>query len=140
MTNDEAKALGLRAVECQGWRWLPGMLVRQSVNIEIHFEGVKVVQPAGRNWRFLTLTDSGSLSCAGNTLPDDRNTYLPDLSDPCTLGGLLHLVREAWGDDAIYTIPEMGLTGWACCTRRMTGRGPSEAAALVAALEAAPER
>ena len=107
--------LARRAVACKGWRWLSGM---------------RGIAADGRTDRIMDDSE------ARQTNAD----LLPDLSDPCTLGGLLHLVREAWGDDAIYTIPEMGLTGWACCTRRMTGRGPSEAAALVAALEAAPER
>ena len=68
--------------------------------------------------------------------------WLPDLTDPATVGCLLALVREAWGN------PEMGPAGvdgrWAVALVRensRTGRivvRDTEAAALVAALDAAP--
>ena len=69
----------------------------------------------------------------------------PDTDDPATLGGLLALVREAWpsdrtfGSEVAWTIEDPELDGWVC---GVPGGGQfdgvSEAAALVAALEAAP--
>jgi hypothetical protein len=121
--------LGKRAVACKKWRWMPGMLVR----------------------------------CPGYQSRLDEDTFgwnivvegwLPDLSDPATLGCLLALVREAWstaasprpglpGYDAgrIYVEPHAG--GWHACWPNGTRLGSSrtentEAGALVAALEAAP--
>ena len=76
------------------------------------------------------------------------NCGLPDLTDPATLGCLLALVREAWADPYAYTLPSpspSGLTSdWLVESPRSgnacLGDGNaqwSEAAALVAALEAA---
>lgn len=71
-------------------------------------------------------------------LPPD---HLPDLSDPATLGALLAIVREAWGS-TFHIIPQ---GGWLAQGARLPNGAtvnlgicePSEAAALVAALEAA---
>lgn len=69
---------------------------------------------------------------------------LPDLSDPATLGCLLALVREAWGDPWAHTASSYQ-EGWVVCAsqdrRIFAGYDDglaSEAEALVAALEAAP--
>ena len=75
--------------------------------------------------------------------------WLPDLDDPATVGCLLALVREAHQKPGIYTRRRHGLgdhRAWACFddgTQLMdswaiTLSGPTEAAALVAALESAP--
>jgi hypothetical protein len=74
--------------------------------------------------------------------------HFPDLTDPATLGCLLALVREAWGD------PAMSVTAGYTKDRKVEWEVEhphpdslpealwtyfdSEAAALVAALEAAP--
>jgi hypothetical protein len=66
---------------------------------------------------------------------------LPDLTDPATLGCLLALVREAWSQPSATTLAHHGrwyvvhadvdASSWlAVC--------PTEAEALIAALEAAP--
>lgn len=75
---------------------------------------------------------------------------LPDLSDPCTLGGLVALVRGAWGRPYAHVAKAHG-GPWILCdiigqplhtglvdTGEVVG-GDTEAEALVAALEAAPE-
>lgn len=83
---------------------------------------------------------------------------LPNLSDPATLGCLLALVREAWGDPSLYVrrgsttrksdgVRAWEVLGWLDPSRSPDGRGgswsgwgyASEAEALVAALEAAHE-
>lgn len=75
----------------------------------------------------------------------DRLHALPDLTDAATLGCLLALVREAWGDASAYCYRGGGdeLTGtWHVTidqrTHRVSRRGKSEAESLVATLEAAP--
>jgi len=68
--------------------------------------------------------------------------WLPDLTDPATLGCLLALVREAWGDQHLHV--GRRIAGWGVWTSQSTplpecvGKGDTEAEALVAALDAAP--
>ena len=142
MTAD-ALDLARRAVACPGWRWMPRMRAALgSVDTgdvaAVGSIGVAVVWDweLGAEWHD----------------PDD---LLPDLTDPATLGCLLALVREAWGDTgecgrvSVYATrsPTLHALGgnqpWAVCVSPpiIEGRvyhGPTEAAALVAALEAAP--
>jgi len=111
--TEEQIALARRAVACKGFRWLPGMLTT---------EGMRVV-----------------VRCFNDdNEPDDD---IPDLTDPATLGCLLALVREAWGDPTIRTQASgpywIGANqGW--CGYEITDEQSTEAHALVAALEAAP--
>ena len=67
---------------------------------------------------------------------------LPDLTDPCTLGGLLALVTAAYRWEMLPYMDSKGDWG---VRRAIPGYGPiipsthrTKAAALVAALEAAP--
>jgi hypothetical protein len=62
----------------------------------------------------------------------------PDLTDPATLGCLLALVREAWGDPSMHCAPDLESGWWTLWGIKHDERAPTEAAALVAALEAAP--
>jgi len=117
MTEQQNIELGKRAVSCKGWRWLPGMLGRRD-NI-----GIRYTPGRGFSW---------------------RDGMVPDLRDPCTLGGLLHLVREAWGDPRLVTGRAHGFwcVIWGNVLTAEIGalsvNAESEAEALVCALEAAP--
>jgi len=101
--------LAKRAVACKHWRWMPGMLA--IVGVE----------------RQRVLSDKLP------AYPD----WIPDLDDPATIGCLLALVREAWGQPRLHARPDGHW--W-----RMHADEPaalvyaSESEALVAALEAAP--
>lgn len=69
------------------------------------------------------------------------NPDLPDLTDPATVGCLLALVREAWGDPHICAVatPDFhNLPMWIVPISGGMCSGDTEAEALVAALEAAP--
>ena len=67
---------------------------------------------------------------------------VPDLSDPCTLGGLLYLVREAWGSAGVDI--RLMKRGWEVRAGNgkcwHDGNTPTFLHALVAALEAAPTK
>lgn len=134
MTPDQID-LARRAVACKGWRWMPGMRLECG--------------------DILIWSDEDRWHCGNNETwtrwrhdrigQADRGS-LPDLSDPATLGCLVALVREAWGDPGFYAaqgstkIKGTDIFGWdtfgylhgkSC--KGMLYR--SEAEALVAALE-----
>ena len=73
----------------------------------------------------------------------DRDEIIKQANEcPATLGCLLALVREAWGDPAITVVPR-GATVWAVVYagwlhKKAIACGATEAEALVAALESAP--
>jgi len=111
MTPDELRALADRVVACRHWRPMRGMRDLQ-----------------GRTW---------TPDLLWRWHPHDR----PDLSDPATVGCLLALVREAWGDPALYVMRAGGdeaLGVWHARWGTSSRRGATEAEALVVALEAAP--
>ncbi len=126
MTDSEALELGREAVGCPGWRWVPGMQ---------RLDGHRYLGDG--EWARATPTGPQT----GLHAPGQ----VPDLRDPCTAGGLLALVREAWGDPAAYCYRGGGCeqTGvWHVSidlgTHRVARRGPTEVHALVSALRAAP--
>ena len=120
--------LARRAIACKHWRWLPGMLTADGARLL--FENrvcVLLAQP----WAEVEICRH-TLDCTG---------ALPDLTDPATLGALLALVREAWGDPLMQAMNAGG--GWvgfrpAPIWTDKEGCYETEAEALVAALEAAP--
>jgi len=79
---------------------------------------------------------------------DPKGGEEPDFADPATLGCLLAAVREAWQAPYMHVV-WMGNTpagpstsSWwsACIDCRVVGHGPTEADALIAAIEAAAAR
>jgi hypothetical protein len=111
---EEIEELARRVVFCWRWRWMPGMAYSRG-----QYRHQRAV-------------------CGGNY---DINC-IPDLTDPATLGCLLALVREAWGD-GVYLLPD---GGWYVKGARLKNGSSinlgicasTEAEALVAALKAAP--
>ena len=127
--TDEMLALARRAVACKGWRWMPGMLTDEG-------RRVMRVWPDDLGIKWSHLLD--------NRVVRDADA-LPDLTDPATLGCLLALVREAWGADFIDVVCEQANDledgGYVWRVNLPWGKGtcgPTEAEALVTALEAAP--
>ena len=109
--SETTEDLGRRAVACKHWRWMRGMFTNTGFLIES--------EPHGR-----------TMGKLGRT---------PDLTDPATLGCLLALVREAWGESWVHT--RRYNSEWECAVGMPGNKsffGATEAEALVAALEAAP--
>lgn len=123
--------LARRAVACTHWRWVPGMLTSCRVRVTEGGADYLIGHKSGAT------RDGGGWVDTG-----DSAGFLPDLDDPATIGCLLALVREAWGDPSVSCTMTFG--GWWRVLVMLPDRlvrhyhGPTEAAALVAALEAAP--
>ena len=130
--------LARRAVACDGWRWMPGMLIcPRAGDPAYRIVGVWLVEE----------TQTSTYWKDPAIIPMRRDPIgLPDLTDPATLGCVLALVREAWGDDRISSVANT-IYGTRMILipddasadgERLIGCATTERAALVAALEAAP--
>ncbi|MEN9785525.1 MAG: hypothetical protein RLZZ299_789 [Pseudomonadota bacterium] len=124
--TEEQIALARRAVACRGWRWMAGMLTACSV---------RVIEGGGG---YIIGHRQGATREGGGWVDAEDAGYLPDLTDPATLGCLLALVREAWSNAIVIRIGN----GWfhvEVDERDWYDHNTSSLlAALVAALEAAP--
>ena len=118
--------LARRAVACKRWRWMPGMRTA---------EGWRVIRNRTESSCMAYDENPENWQVAENYFQDNK---LPDLTDPATLGCLLALVREAWGKPDLHARPEG--SRWRMWSFEWPNSmlHPTEAAALVAALEAAP--
>ena len=109
-----------RATACKGWRWMPGMCFGELIGIDVvmrrRVDAYMDAPPVGA---------------------------IPILDDPATLGCMLALVRQAWGRPS-GTVRRWSVDGWYWHAdyddEHVSGKRlyPTEAEALVAALEAAP--
>jgi hypothetical protein len=138
VTDDEAKAIGLRAVACPGWRLMPGV---------VDCDGVRVLRVGEHT---IDAFHPRALGIGGQVVMRAEMLSPPDLRDPATLGCLLALVREAWGDRRLHliTMRRWGHPAWRVVDQHggVPGKdafatiGDTEAEALVATLEAAAAR
>lgn len=152
MTEQEWNELGRRAVACKGWRWMAGMRVVSAGRWRVNSGGEGVVMRTRDGWAtvYEELFEVVA-ECWGAAI---RGELLPDLRDPATLGCMLALVRRAWEDDSelwggrvevhqdhrtVFTAVIAYHEGVSLAHRALARSGRNEAAALVAALEAAPK-
>ena len=126
---ENLEELARRAVACKRWRWMPGMLSAK---------GLRVTRRDSDGYVVGYYED---LSYIAECVPGT----LPDLTDPATLGCLLALVREAHGAPAAYFMGSVKnqwvvhhFTEPEAYWKSLTKWQPTEAEALVAALEVAP--
>lgn len=148
--SESVQDLARRAVACRAWRWVPGMVVVSEWPDCVPSDALR--GPA-RLVRVVKHGDCTEYEWAwtwkngdGGRMPADA---LPDITDPLTVLALLLLVREAWRDEGIAVRGVWegpGLRHWhveaggahGAEFAQLDGAHSSEAAALVAALEAAP--
>lgn len=139
--------LARRAVASPKWKWLPGMLGWRTTHygeqVCVRFvesvESQELLDPRiyERNPSKTPIMPSGHAVVDGWM---EVSTILPDLRDPATLGCVLALLRQTWGDDVWV---QRELDDEYDCYRISDGQfisyaGKTEAEALVTALEAAP--
>lgn len=146
MNKEYWQNLGRRAVSCKAWRWMPGMMAAESAD-RVLIATTRAVT--------VDCIDGNAGYCAGacaakfERIPLSMFSETPDLRDPATLGCLLALVREAWGNPLMFVT--WTTSGWLVVSRshkdpaplrcqmpEMVMRKDTEAAALLDALEAAP--
>ena len=130
------KAQSAALVASKHWRWLPGMAL------------VPVKEwPAGHtriDSRIIAVDPRTGMGPWGSTGYLEMSRWLPDLDDAATIGCLLSLVRDAHGAEVSCFCgksPAMPAPRWTVSRWDSSGRissGTTEAAALVAALLAAP--
>ena len=122
-------ALSRRVVACKGWRWMPGMMRLRATP----------------TWSRDHLKGEGRVTDGGDPWVYEDWPVIPDVTDAATVGCLLALVREAWGDPTLCVVLDTSDGRW--CVERRCGdirvfqhgtQGDTEAEALVAVLEAAP--
>ena len=116
--NEELMELGRRVVACKGWRWMPRM---------VDTDGNTYL--GGDRW----VLDGRVVEVL-----HPRHDAIPDLSDPATVGCLLALVRSVYRGMVHIQWTAIGFcvdTGHHAFDQ---ARYPTFAAALVAALDAAP--
>ena len=122
--------LARRAVACKGWKWLPGMRTTDGMRV-IHDPHLWPDRPCAI--REGTWVDTA--------VPRPLGDHLPDLTDPATLGCLLALVQEAWGDPKASPDWDAHAEKWVVVVfdrRERRFLAETSAEALVAALEAGP--
>lgn len=149
MSDDLAR----RAVACRHWQWMPGMLIQTVGGPTDRIAGIDSTYIHA--WAESQQTENPRGMWIRYRLDRMKKHGVPDLTDPTTLGCLLALVREAcephrapgdWPMVCTYQsqAKKWGVGAWLNESGKATFAAlvlptyASEAAALVAALEAAP--
>jgi hypothetical protein len=133
--NAERLEIARRLVACKGWAWLPGMrAIGRWENLEITEWNSR---EAGR------CPDGGFPLGIWHDVAAEWG-WIPDLDDDLTRLGVLAVVRQAWSSRFAGTGQEwcdgIGDTGrWSCYVVGVEFNGDTEDAALLAAMEAAPQ-
>jgi hypothetical protein len=132
MSNTELKTyltlvqLAKIVVGSPNWRWMPGMLAGV---------GFRVQHVGGDNQPVYGVGEKS------HKWATNLGYWVPDLTDPATMGCLTQLVREAWGDCTANASYNHRRLRWEVAALPNTGRlfhGDTEAEALVSALVEAP--
>jgi hypothetical protein len=145
MTDAEAKALGLRALEA-GFQWAPGVRLGDA-DETYRLTFARYVGDDDDEGATPVLHPAGDGIGPGWGWPADGSGWWPDFRDAATMGVLVAQVRERSKDPGAYALPYGAddAVHWWCVyvwdkareMRLHRGRYSDEAGAWVAALEAA---
>lgn len=148
--TDEQMDMARAFVACPKWRWLKGMSAAGMVYYDgrRHFGSfiVAAVAPDGRPAAEMGRKITARKFTREFCIIDDA---LPDLADPVTVAAVLVVVREEWDSAGAFAMPfrasdpggpwsVLGGPRNGQASMDIIGSGPSELAALLAALQAAP--
>lgn len=114
-------------------RWLPGMRMISPTSRGRVIEGTE-------NTPYMVWHGEGATT-EGGGWHDQEVPFgaAPDFNDPATLGCLLALARERWGNAEMYTTPNLVDGSWFCSLAfDRAFAGETEVEAILTALEAAP--
>lgn len=147
VTQGLLEELGARAVVCEGWEWLGGMKMlteHDDPTYRLTYIPGEYTDEKPEVSPVRVLVPGGGDCAPAWGWPSEDSGWKPDLSDPATVGCLLQLVRKKHGVE-VYTHPvtdEKNPTKWEVelslrWGRRLIAAAPTEAEALVAALESA---
>lgn len=92
MTPEE---LGRRAVACKHWRFLPGTRIVGN-NTMGRPMSLRLLNIPGSAWPEFWVAETRNANEVSFMKGVEEAGFLPDLSDPATLGCLVALVEEAW--------------------------------------------
>lgn len=132
--ENSLEELSRRVIRCTNWRWMPGMKDMEGWRLYREVVGFTAQDKDGK-----TVTGWDAIGGEWEYHQVAHFPKLPDLSDPATLGCLLTLVREAWGQSAWCQFED---GEWNCFVidneQLVYFIGSTEAKALVKALENKP--
>ena len=137
MTDEELK-IARAFVACGQWVWMPGMLTDCGYRLVRRERGAM-----SGMWRITQHAPERHLDCVDVA----RHGFIPDITDPCTKGGILQVMANAHGV-SINDVHVLRTTGrvWSVwifrpddSSYRVATHLPSRVEALLHALQAAPE-
>ena len=135
-TNETLARRWLASKHWGGWR--AGMAVPGGLSEDFPHQAIVVfASKSGRCIDIYTETSGGDVQAWDLVFPAD-GWAAPDLDHPGTRAFLLEDVRRAWGFLVSCPFSDDGGRTWHLWRGRHCFRGPTEASALIAALEAAP--
>lgn len=131
--NAERLEIARRFAACPKWVWLSGM-VACDVPLPLTWRRRLLSQGEIFGWKFDAIDGPVPRGPWRNL-----DGWVPDLDDEMTRLGCLAVVRRAWPQMDSHSIGSYSDGGWCVEIDDTMFTGPTEEAALLAALEAAPK-